>query len=360
MEEENESALLEYLREISKNLQNISFFTSNNSVIAAVKPLLDLDIKADSIVFNNPYLSNLSQLLRSLRNLVESLDKFQGYGVKSVLRRPIINYKISQTAYAIEAEIQAFMDRESIRNLVRKLKESDDQEEEKVRLLTEFVNRVSDGFDRGFQDLILKGRVFPTLESLICDCDDRCSKRVRENAAMAVSALASFNKNVFVGLVLMGETIEALISMESSVSIEVLSSLVNLIRSPLIDEIHCKGQIPKIMNLLSSEDFSIQIATVECICQIAYFGRRDVIGDMLAHGLINKLMEIQRRRKVPENCRITDCIVRFAVLLEVGEGLSRLEKRELKLEVLERVRKASVSETEAAAIVAEVLWGSSP
>lgn len=54
------------------------------------------------------------------------------------------------------------------------------------------------------------------------------------------------------------------------------------------------------------------------------------------------------------------CVARLTVLVEVGEGLRQREKRALKREVLKKVREASVSDAEAASIIAEVLWGSSP
>jgi hypothetical protein len=46
--------------------------------------------------------------------------------------------------------------------------------------------------------------------------------------------------------------------------------------------------------------------------------------------------------------------------LEVGEGLSSEEKREVKLEILRLVKEASRSDAEFATISAEILWGSSP
>ena len=53
-------------------------------------------------------------------------------------------------------------------------------------------------------------------------------------------------------------------------------------------------------------------------------------------------------------------VARFAVQLEVGEGLRQREKRAFKLEILSRVRETCSCDAEAATIVAEVLWGSSP
>ncbi|TXG62192.1 hypothetical protein EZV62_013555 [Acer yangbiense] len=224
-------------------------------------------------------------------------------------------------------------------------------------VLIEFVQRLSNGFDGYFQDLILKAKVFSIFELLLCDFT--CSKRVREHVSLAIEALVNFNRNVFVGLVLMGPTIQALINMNSSCSIRVLCSLINLIRSPLIDEIHSKGQIPEIITFLSFNDLSIQVAAMDCICQIAYFGRREVIEEMIKQGVIDKLMELQRSinttdQNPDDDSPFSSWVSRFAVQVEVGEGLSSREKMEIKLEILKRVKEASVSEAETATIVAEV------
>ncbi|KAJ0030161.1 hypothetical protein Pint_12439 [Pistacia integerrima] len=71
-------------------------------------------------------------------------------------------------------------------------------------------------------------------------------------------------------------------------------------------------------------------------------------------------IEVGEEEITLHNCPFLNCVARFAVQVEVGEGLSLKEKKEIKLEILKRVRETSVSEAESASIVAEVLWGSSP
>ncbi|BFG39202.1 hypothetical protein CerSpe_254760 [Prunus speciosa] len=131
-------------------------------------------------------------------------------------------------------------------------------------------------------------------------CDSKFSNWVRDQAALAVLGLVKFNKDVFVGLVLMGPIVRALIQMGPSCSIKVLTGLVKIIRTPL----------------------------VEC-------------------------------GEIVEKFPFSRCVASFAVQVEVGEGLELSEKRAFKLEILKRVREASVSDAEAATVVAEVLWGSS-
>lgn len=382
MDQEHVLKLLETLRKALEDIQNNSFFTSNASSYAPIKFLLDLETEPYSVLSKTPCLFKLSQLLCDLKTLIEKLEKIQDHGLKSLIRRQITRYKISHVVKSTEAEIQAYFDRVSVVSLVRTLELEESEDEKKVGVLSEFAKRLLKGFDIDFQDLVLKAKVFSILEKLLCDGNR--SKIVREHVALAIGALASFNRNVFVGLVLMGPTIQALVSMDSSSSIRVLFSLINLIRSPLVDEIHSRGLIPKLIELLRSADLSMQVAALDCVCEIAYIGRREVIEAMLQEGLIGKLMELQRSKhgdklikrdqcingdsdnEVICDCEgagngpFASCVARFAVQVEVGEGLSSTEKEEVKLEILRRVREASVSEAESGTIVAEVLWGSSP
>ncbi|XP_042991476.1 uncharacterized protein LOC122318303 isoform X2 [Carya illinoinensis] len=379
---ENQSVLilLETLKKASKDLQSNSIFLTNNNDSKITVEILSRVVEAEAatVLPSDPKLLNISQLLCNLKTLLEKLEKFQGYGLKSILHRQITNYKISQVAFTTEAEIQSFLDRNIVQILARTLKESAD-EDKKVRVLIEFKNRVCQGFDRAFQHLILRAKVFSILESLLCN--STCSKRARDHAALVVDALVRFNRNVFVGLVLMGPTVGALISMGSCRSAKVLCSLITFIRTPLVDEMESNGEIPRIINLLSSEDLSIRAAALDCILELAYFGREEVILAMLGEDLVRKLVELQRLEngsgvlekenggtyvgtesdtkldekgsKNMENHPFESCVTRFAVQVEVGEGLSSIEKREVKLEILRRVRETSISDAESATIEAE-------
>jgi hypothetical protein len=380
-EQENRHVLtlLEALKKTTNDLRSYPISLTNNSE-TAVEALSKLEAEAAAVVSTNPHIFSLCRLLCNLKTLLETLEKSQGYSLKPVLRRQITSYKISRISCKIDAEIQAFLDRESVQSLARTLQESAD-EEKKVKVLAEFRNRVCQGFDRDFQELVLRAKVFSILESILSD--SMCSKRVRDEAALVVDALVRFNKNVFVGLVFMGPTINgALTSIGSCCSIQVFCSLIKFIRTPLIDEMESNGEIPRIINLLGSEDLSIRAAALDCILELAYFGRKEVVEEMLEEKLVEKLMELQRlergsgvvERENGQVCEETEsetqtkvennpfgrCVASFSVQVEVGEGLSKTEKGEIKLEILRRVREASVSEAESSTIEAEVLWGSSP
>lgn len=245
-------------------------------------------------------------------------------------------------------------------------------EDEQVKAIVEFEQRLLSGFDLEFQDLILRAKIFTLLERMLVE--PFTSKRVREESAMAIADLVKFNKNVFVGLVLMGPTIKALIAMASECSIKVLSLLVRLIRSPLVDEILSNGMIPKIIGLLLSSDLCLRVAALDCVFELCYIGRREVVEAMLQQELVKILMILQRKEDLCDVEEIREkrlgvdfddsvfdsCVSRFAIQVEIGEGLSSEEKREVKLEILRLVKEASQSDAEFATVSAEILWGSSP
>ncbi|KAJ6406201.1 hypothetical protein OIU84_009847 [Salix udensis] len=367
---------LEALKKASKDMQTNPIFITNDPQ-PSMESILNLESEVDTILSSDPNFFKLSQLLCNLKTLSEKLRRFQEHSLKSFFSRQVTKCEIYQVAFTMEIEVQARIDKENVQNLVRTLEQVVDIEEEK-------------GFDRDFQEVVLRGKVFAILESILCDSTR--STRVREHVAHTVVALVRFNRDVFVGMVLMSGIVQALIPMASCCSRQVVCSLVTLIRTPLIDEMGLRGEIPRIVSLFcSSEDLSIEVGTMDCICQIAYFGRMEVVESMLEKGLIEKLVELQRSTngdnliethqskerevavvgeegegsgmeidEIERDLPFAGCVARFSVQVEVGEGLGPAEKKEIKVEILRRIREASVSEAEAATIIAEVLWGSSP
>ncbi|KAJ4845052.1 hypothetical protein Tsubulata_010847 [Turnera subulata] len=387
--------VLEALKQASHELQAHPSPYSADSNSPAIKALLELETESDTILSKDPHLSTLSHHLTSLKSLVDTLQKTRGgYGLRNFFTRRVSTHSISRVAGSIESEIQAWIDRESLEKLTKALKEEpllqERDEEELVSLLTQFEDRVSQGFDRELQDLVLKSKVFMLLERVLCD--PSCSKRIREQCAFAVAALIRFNKDVFVGQVFMGPLIDALVSMATWKAMKVLCLLIRSIKSPLVDEIESNGKIPTIISFLDYKDLQTRVLTMDCILEIGYFGRKEAIDAMLRQGLIKKLVELQRselggdlidmgrfddgkgngkedsvegkresrQRRFLESHPFASCVARFAVQLEVGEGLRQRERRAFKQEILKRVKEASASDAEAATIVAEVLWGASP
>lgn len=400
--EENQEVLkvLEALKQASHDIRNNPASPSSknsHSKSSAIKALLELQAEADNILSNDPNLSNLSNHITNLKTLINNLNHNKGHSIRSFLLRKVNTHEISSVASCIETEIQAWIDRESIENLVKSLQEDGEDEDEKVNLLIHFEQRVSQGFDLNLQDLILKAKIFGILESFVCNTS--CSKRIRERSAYAVIALVRFNKDVFVGEVLMGNIIKSLICLGTCSSIQVLCLLIRSIKSPLVDEIESNGGIPKLINLLNSQnELSMKLVAFETVLEIGYFGRKEAIEAMLEAGLVEKLVELQRselggdlidmdrfeeekeshgvsvggvskdirKKKEKKEIRflekhpLASCVARFAIQFEVGEGLRQREKRAFKAMIVKTVREACVSDAEAATIVAEVLWGSTP
>lgn len=404
-EEKHELVLrvLELLKQASHDLQSNPDLRLSDPASSAIKALLELETESDTILSSDPNLSRLSLHLSSLKSLVDKLrhSPHLGGGLRSFLRRRASTHELARVAGDIESEIQAWIDRESLDNLVKALdsfsptfESAEEREEEEIALidlLAQFDSRVSQGFNRELQDLVLKSKVFASLESILCN--PNCSRTLRERSASVIESLIRFNKNVFVGQVLMGQTVHALISMSSVSVLGILCSLIRSIKSPLVDEIESNNEIPKIIGLLSSDNLEIRALALDCVLEIGYFGRKEAIEAMMDGGLVERLVELQRselggdlidvgmceeereemevlgeerkhgrrdkRERYLEKHPFASCVAKFAVQMEVGEGLRQREKRAFKQEVLKRVREACVSDAEAATIGAEVLWGSS-
>ena len=149
--------LLNSLKEASKVLHtttNPFSFHSRTDSRAAIDTLLDLEAKAHATLSSvDPTLRNLS------RTLIDKLHKHHDYSPRSLLHHHVTTYKISHLARAIESQILSYIDRLNIRDLVHTLQ----QQQQQVKVLVEFRQRLSQGFDLEFQDLILRAKVFTLL-----------------------------------------------------------------------------------------------------------------------------------------------------------------------------------------------------
>uniref|UniRef100_A0A0D3FBQ3 Uncharacterized protein n=1 Tax=Oryza barthii TaxID=65489 RepID=A0A0D3FBQ3_9ORYZ len=173
---------------------------------------------------------------------------------------------------------------------------------------------------------------------------------------------------------------------------------------PLVDELHARGELPRLVSLLCSADPRIRALALEFALRVGYYARKEIVDALLAEGLVKRLLCLQRSdsetfdsyfspQEKPDHgiirgviffagilgCQREDAddgggggaatssarpfvsaVARFAVQVEVGEGLSQREKRAAKLEILRRVREAAVSPAEEATVLADVLWGATP
>ncbi|MFS7981932.1 putative armadillo-like helical protein [Helianthus anomalus] len=380
--------ILKALKQASHQLHQNPNTTFSNS--PAIKALLELQHESDSILSNDPHLTPLSTHLTALKTLINSPVQRHN-GLKSFIIRRVNSHEVSKLAGSIESEIDRWIGREIVETLTQTLRRGNELKEEVlIDLIEQFEARIARGFDRDLQDSILRSKVFNELESILCDSTSNdkgksygnYSKNIREAAAFAITELIRFNKDVFVGQVLIGETeiIRALVELSSVRSLQAVGMLIRLIKSPIVDEIESNGEIVNIIDLLTCNEMSVGAMAMECVMEIGYFGRKEAVEAMLKADLVKKLVELQRNEsrgvvtdvkgwcpvRTSENNNniemhsFSSCVARFAVQLEVGEGLRQREKRALKQEVLKRVRDACVCEAEAATIIAEVLWGASP
>ncbi|KAM0017937.1 putative armadillo-like helical protein [Helianthus debilis subsp. tardiflorus] len=346
--------ILKALKQASHQLHQNPNTTFSNS--PAINALLELQHESDSILSNDPHLTPLSTHLTALKTLITSPVQRHN-GLRSFIIRRVNSHEVSKLAGSIESEIDRWIGREIVEALTQTLRRGNELKEEVlIDLIEQFEARIARGFDRDLQDSILRSKVFNELESILCDStsngegkgNGNYSKNIREAAAFAITELIRFNKDVFVGQVLIGETeiIRALIELSSVRSLQALGMLIRLIKSPIVDEIESNGEIVNIIDLLTCNEMSVGAMAMECVMEIGYFGRKEAVEAMLKADLVKKLVELQRNE--------------MQGVLEVGEGLRQREKRALKQEVLKRVRDACVCEAEAATIIAEVLWGASP
>ncbi|KAL7093440.1 hypothetical protein ACP275_11G041100 [Erythranthe tilingii] len=357
--------ILEALNRVSHDFQ--PSHDSPDSDSSAIKALLELRTASASLPFS------LSQQLSRLVDSVQELhnSKPSKHGLVSFVAHRVRSHEVSRLAAGIESELRSLIDGETVSNLTKTLSAirccpansppsfDADKLFDKITLLQE---RLSQGFDIQLQDLLLKSGVFAELEWVLCN---PCfSITIRDKAAIAMKELVLFNKDVFVGSVLVGGGVNALISMNSPSSLQVLSSLIKAIKSPLVEEIESSGGILKIVDYLSEES-ETRATALNCLMEIGFFGRKEAVEAMINGGLIKKLVELQRSdettNKSTKESPFERCVARFAVQIEMGEGLRQREKRALKQVILNRVREACVSDpAECATIISEVLWGSSP
>lgn len=384
---------LEALKKASKEIESNPDDEGGDATSPSMKALLELHTGFNDLLSDDPHLSTLSHLLSLLRDLALALKSKhkKPSSFFPIFRRKSGEHEISRVAGSIGTEIQSWIDRESVDRLI-----SATDDEERVALLAALEERLAGGFDRGLQEVLLRSGAFAAVESTLAD--PAASKRVRERSAATVLAMVRFNKDVFVGPVLMGPTVGALVAMSSAAALAALNGLIAAIRSPLVDELHVRGKIPQLVGLLTASEVEVGVSALDCALEIGYYGRKEAVDAMLAEGLIKRLVSLQRselggtllemdgedqgaerggdgiqvgvvgkarRGKSRESLYMAtrpfaSCVARFAVSVEVGEGLRQREKRAFKAEVVARVREAVIDEAEAATVLAEVLWGSTP
>jgi hypothetical protein len=390
MEEEEGDDFLKVLRALRDAARSVS--SGGSSSVPALHALLALEASADDLLAGDPDLRALRRLLARIRALSwraePSSSQPDGGGVVGEVRARCRRCKarrgIARAAGEAASEIQAWADRELAARLVAALRRGGKQSDARARaLLGELESRLAaEGrFDARLQDAVLRHGVFAAVEARLTD------PAVGDGCAAAVLALVRFNRDVFVGPVLMGPAVGALVSAAASSSsspspLRALNGLVDAIRTPLVDELHGRGELPRLVSLLCAAAPRVRALALELVLRVAYYGRGEVLEALLAEGLVKRLLCLQRSDgclgagaggsatdtdgEGPDTALsasrrpFVSAVARFAVQVEVGQGLGPRERRLAKLDILRRVREAAVSPAEEATVLAEVLWGATP
>lgn len=413
MEEEEGDEFLKVLRALRDAARSVESGGPNSG--PALQALLALEASADDLLAGDPELHALCRLLARIRALSWSVELSAGEDgggvvgeVRARCRRCKARRGIARAAGDVAREIQAWIDRELAARLVAALRRGgDDADARASALLVELEARLmglaEEGrFDARLQDAVLRHGVFAAVEARL---GDPAGGAVSDGCAAVVLALVRFNRDVFVGPVLMGPAVGALVAAASSSSslapLRALNGLVDAVRTPLVDELHGRGELPRLVALLCAADPRVRALALELVLRVAYYGRGEVMDALLDQGLVKRLLCLQRsdlggsatgtdasqsnakggapfstllglrrhRRDEEEEDGealsssrrpFVSAVARFAVQVEVGQGLGPREKRAAKLDILRRVREAAVSPAEEATVLAEVLWGSTP
>ncbi|RVW43784.1 hypothetical protein CK203_074036 [Vitis vinifera] len=365
--------VLEALRQASHHLQTNPTLNSDNSNSSAIKALLELETESNSLLSSDPHLSALSRHLSSLKDLVHTLQKSRAIASPaSSLAEPPPNPspelpgplspKFEPGSTARGSRISP----ERCARLQSRVARSDSQ------IQGVFAARV-----RPLQPQLLE-EDSRTL-GFRCIGLDSVQQGCLRGSGPDGSHSASLDRHGF-----------ALLSYSPLVSHQI-----HQISSRRRDRIQRRNTQNNQLLLLPGPGHQNRCRRLRIRNRL--LRRKEAIEAMLKEGVIEKLLELQRsemggiliemgwfneeenmksfdgvdiegirrsrdsrEKRFLETHPFASCVARFAVQLEVGEGLRQREKRAFKQEILGLVREACASDAEAATIVAEVLWGSSP
>lgn len=393
------------LQEDPANIESI------NNHIDRLKHLLLQERQTYAFMRQN---SESRKKLESLYNLIQYLES-QVQRLKRASHRRGLKYylanitdkvrgdEVGRIGQSMESELQLWLDQQRVREFAVVILKS--SEEEKVQAISSFESIVRKGYNALLQDAILSVGLVEKLAGLLAP--GATSWRVAKQAAFALSALIDFNKDIFVSLVLMAKTVENILSLMNSepddhvlVLVSILKKMLSAGHTVVVDEIYVHNGVSKMVELLDHERQALQLAAMDCIFELAYYGRVEVVDKLFKLEVVKKLASLQQINAIEgETCLgveyempkskqgesspldmasswlppiistrlqedgqtvkknpFADAVTKFALHLSIGTGLRKREKRALKQEFLRQIREVLEDDTEVANITAEVLW----
>lgn len=386
------------LIDASQHLQNdAGILGVIDTLIGRLKLLL---VKEQQMYAHKHHVSDLRGRIQSLQKLIKSLDMQLQRARKAAHRRglqycltrisnAVLGDEMGRIRQSMESELQSWLDRQGVRDLARIL--GNDSEDKQVQAISSFEAALRKGYDSQLQDTILTSGIVEKLASLLTP--NAAPWRVQKEAAFALAALPEFNKDVFLSLVLMAEVVKNILSLMSNESDEhilylvcVLKCLLSAGRIVIADEISGNDGVQNVVNFLDHKYQPLQHVAMDCIFELVYYGRIELIQTLLELDVVKKLARLQclngaayseKAAKQRMDCNslpldtdrpraliqdghtgqpFASAVTKLALHLAIGTGLRKREKSALKRDLLRQIKDVFQDDAEVGNIIAEVLW----
>eukprot|EP00250_Pteridium_aquilinum_P013771 c21564_g1_i1 orf=480-2390(+) len=392
----------QHLQEDPANVESI------NDLINRLKHLLLQERQTYAFMRQN---SESRKMLESLHNLIQYLESQLQRLQKATHRRGLKYYlasisnkvrghEVGRIGQSMESELQSWLDQQNVREVANII--SNGSEDAQVHAISSFESVIQKGYNSFLQETILSAGLVEKLAALLAP--GAASWRVVKETVFSLSALIDFNKDVFVSLVLMAKMVENVLHLMSTEPDEHALILVCVIKGMLsaghtivADEIYAHNGVLKIVELLDHESQALQHAAMDCVFELAYYGRVEVVDNMFKLEVVKKLALLQQSHMTEMERASTECdkyakreeahaldltanllspalltqtqaendmpinlfanaVSKFALHLSIGTGLRKRDKCALKQEFLRQIKEVMEDDAEVANVTAEVLW----
>ncbi|MCO5583390.1 hypothetical protein L7F22_037300 [Adiantum nelumboides] len=348
--------------------------------------------------------------IESLHNLIQYLElqvqkarkAVQRSGLKYYLAsvsNTVLGNEVTRIGQSMGSKLQSWLDQQGVRELEEVL--SSGSEDACLKAISSLKDMVQNGYDPVLQETVLSCGLVEKLAKLLRP-NAPVSWNIRKEAAFALCALLDFNKDIFLSLVLMAKVVENLVKLMDTqpeqhlvILVCVLKGFLSAGQTIVVDEFHSQDGVAKIVNLLDHKSQALTHAAMDCVFEMAYYGRIEVLQEMFKLGVVQKLATLHQSsiiaggvgyiekeshsaqergivlgnlngNKTPEGSQagggtsvlhpFSNAVTRFALHFVVGTGLRKRERRALKQEFLKQISEIMHDDAEVANITAEVLW----